>query len=71
MSDAGQVSGLSETIGTIWCRLIHDSPTWPIHGHYHCRTCRRTYRVPWDDTVALRADIPPAAREIYQTVENC
>jgi hypothetical protein len=40
---------------TFWCDLMHDSPMWPIHGHYECRTCGRHYLVPW------AADgIPPA-----------
>jgi len=30
-----------------WCKVMHESPMWPIHGHYQCRACRRIYRVPW------------------------
>ena len=30
-------------IGTLWCDLMHDSPMWPIHGQYQCRTCGRQY----------------------------
>lgn len=30
-------------IGTIWCSLAHESPMWPIHGHYQCRRCGRRY----------------------------
>ena len=41
-----------ETIGTLWCRLMHDAPTWPIHRHYRCRTCQRQYLVPWAETSA-------------------
>ena len=33
--------------GTLWCDFMHDSPMWPIHGEYECRTCRRRYLVPW------------------------
>jgi hypothetical protein len=33
--------------GTFWCDVMHDSPTWPIHGQYRCRTCGRRYSVPW------------------------
>ena len=25
---------------------MHDEATWPIHGHYQCRKCRRVYSVP-------------------------
>ena len=34
-------------LGTLWCDLMHDSPMWPIHGEYLCRTCGRRYPVPW------------------------
>lgn len=34
---------LQSKIGVIWCRLSHESLTWPIHGHYECRTCGRRY----------------------------
>jgi hypothetical protein len=35
-------------IGDLWCRILHDSPMWPIHGHYQCRRCLRRFRVPWE-----------------------
>ncbi len=35
-------------LGEIWCRLMHESPMWPIHGHYECRTCGRRYPVVWE-----------------------
>jgi hypothetical protein len=38
---------LFERIGVWWCRVMHDSPMWPIRGHYSCRACGRQYRVPW------------------------
>lgn len=34
-------------IGALWCSLVHDSLTWPIHGHYECRICGRQYPVAW------------------------
>jgi hypothetical protein len=37
----------TEKLGTLWCALMHDSPMWPIHGEYRCRTCGRHYPVPW------------------------
>jgi hypothetical protein len=43
----GEGSKASDTIGKLWCRLIHGSPMWPIHGHYRCRICMRQYAVPW------------------------
>jgi hypothetical protein len=35
-------------IAEIWCRMLHQSPMWPAHGHYQCRTCGREYPVPWE-----------------------
>src|SRR2546422_563673 len=37
----------SQKLGTLWCGFMHDSPMWPIHGQYQCRTCGRQYLVPW------------------------
>ncbi len=34
--------------GDLWCRFMHASPTWPIHGHYHCGVCGRRFEVPWE-----------------------
>jgi hypothetical protein len=36
-----------DDLGELWCRLMHDSPRWPIHGEYECGTCFRHYPVPW------------------------
>ena len=36
-------SQLQSRIDTVWCRLMHESILWPIHGHYECRTCGRRY----------------------------
>lgn len=33
--------------GIWWCRAMHDAPMWPIRGHYQCRSCGRTFSVPW------------------------
>jgi hypothetical protein len=35
-------------LGKHWCRVMHPSPRWPIHGHYQCPLCLRTYPVPWE-----------------------
>jgi hypothetical protein len=37
-------------LGEVWCRLMHESPMWPIHGQYECRTCRRRYPVVWENS---------------------
>jgi hypothetical protein len=34
---------LQSKIGENWCRLMHESLTWPAHGHYQCLTCGRRY----------------------------
>ncbi len=31
----------------LWCAMMHGDTTWPIHGHYLCRKCRREYAIPW------------------------
>jgi len=38
---------LMKRLAELWCDFMHDSPTWPIHGHYECRTCGRRFEVPW------------------------
>lgn len=40
---------LTEQIGRMWCRLMHNSVSRPIHGHYHCWTCMRQYEIPWTE----------------------
>ena len=42
-------------IGWLWCTLMHNSPMWPIHGHYECRVCGRQHAVPWDETTSKTA----------------
>ena len=50
--------------GTLWCSFLHDSPMWPIRGHYECRTCGRQHRVPWAEperavaSLILQAPLP-------------
>jgi len=38
---------LMKRLAELWCDFMHDAPTWPIHGHYECRTCGRRFEVPW------------------------
>jgi hypothetical protein len=48
MSDQRQFRpNLFERFGTWWCRIMHDSPMWPVCGRYRCRACGRSYLVPW------------------------
>ena len=42
-------------LGSLWCVVMHDSPTWPIHGEYRCRTCGRQFPVPWAAEISMRA----------------
>ena len=35
-------------LGNLWCALMHDSPGWPIHGHYTCLACGRRHLVGWE-----------------------
>jgi hypothetical protein len=41
--------------GDLWCRFMHSSPTWPIHGHYQCGTCGRSFVVPWEEVRSVQA----------------
>jgi hypothetical protein len=50
-TSAGQAA--VEKLGALWCDLVHDSPMWPIHGEYECRTCGRHYAVPWAENRLL------------------
>jgi len=31
-----------------WCRLMHNSPMWPINGRYQCRRCFQYHPIAWD-----------------------
>ncbi len=46
---------------TRWCIAMHDSPMWPIHGEYECRTCGTHHLVPWN---AERLTAAPAAAPV-------
>jgi len=37
----------AKILGDLWCRTMHQSPMWPIHGQYQCRRCMRCFSVPW------------------------
>jgi hypothetical protein len=49
-----------DRIGALWCSLLHDSPKWPIHGHYECSASGRQYRVPRDEWEPTGAAVFPA-----------
>ena len=47
-------------LADLWCRLIHPSPMWPVHGYYRCPACQRQYPVPWEvRPVAVAAEASP------------
>ena len=47
------------TLGDLWCRFMHASPMWPIHGHYQCGVCGRSFLVPWEEDRIVPADAAP------------
>jgi len=56
---------LGSRMGRLWCILMHDSPMWPVHGHYECRTCGRQYAAFVDEPLVnvatrggMRAGVP-------------
>jgi hypothetical protein len=58
MLETTNQSNAAGNLGALWCTFMHDSPMWPIHGEYQCRTCGRHYPVPWAAHKLLAA--PPA-----------
>jgi hypothetical protein len=61
-----------DTLGNLWCTLMHDSLGWPIHGHYTCLACGRRHSVRWErdegplaSPGALKnADLPASAEHL-------
>ena len=51
---------LYEEAAEQWCHFAHRDSMWPVKGEYRCRTCLRTYPVPWANTsagqMAIRRD---------------
>ena len=37
-----------DKLANLWCTLMHDSLSWPIHGHYTCLACGRRHLVRWE-----------------------
>ncbi len=59
---------LREKIGAIWCSLAHESPMWPLHGHYECRTCGRRFPAFTEASIARWANQPAAPGATAVTV---
>ena len=36
-----------ERLRDLWCKVIHNSLMWPIHGQYECRACGRRHSISW------------------------
>lgn len=51
-------------IGLRWCKVMHTTPMWPVHGWYECWTCGRRHRVCWEQalTVTTRMMLPAETR---------
>lgn len=60
MDSARPGSEFTKKIGEAWCRIMHESPMWPIHGQYQCRRCLRRFPVPWEAR-ASAAKLPSKA----------
>jgi hypothetical protein len=60
MGSAAQKSGggeiMIERFSEMWCKNVHRSAMWPIHGKYTCAKCLREHAVEW----AEPAYAPPA-----------
>jgi hypothetical protein len=40
-----------DRLSEIWCKTMHRSAMWPIHGRYICPKCLREHAVTWDEPV--------------------
>lgn len=63
-----QLSKVMSKVGDVWCSLAHDDASWPVQGHYYCKTCWREHPVPWAvapvAVAARRAEMPPTERTL-------
>jgi hypothetical protein len=61
-----------DKLGNLWCTLMHDSLSWPIHGHYTCLACGRRHLVRWEreegpltsSGTLKNADLPASAEHL-------
>jgi hypothetical protein len=67
-----QAIKLTDKIGRIWCRVMHDSISRPIHGQYQCWTCLRQYEIPWTveppktPVMAIRTAAPQPVNPLHR-----
>jgi hypothetical protein len=52
-----RLSTVVTKIGDVWCDLAHNNASWPVQGHYYCKTCWRKHEVPW--ALSPTANIEP------------
>lgn len=53
---------------SLYCRLVHPAPMWPVNGRYTCRTCFRSYPVPWQESPVGKPG--PLVREGERTLSG-
>jgi outer membrane lipoprotein-sorting protein len=51
-----------ESLGALWCGLMHESVMWPIHGQYECRTCGRHFPALVEARTETRIEAPAIRR---------
>ena len=63
---SGTTQDFTQRLGASWCGFMHNSPMWPIHGQYECRTCGRHYPVQWagGGTSLIRQTPSPSFRSV-------
>ncbi len=50
-------------IAELWCRTMHKSAMWPMHGKYICQQCLREYPVAWEGPVTAAEYADPKLRK--------
>jgi len=51
-----------------WCRQMHNSLMWPMHGKYKCSKCLREHPVAWETRRPVVVMPARGARTVAQTV---
>jgi hypothetical protein len=47
-----------------WCRHMHNSFMWPMHGKYTCTQCLRQHPVPWEVSTPVEPIVMPGPRAV-------
>jgi transposase-like protein len=48
---------------------MHGGITWPVRGYYQCKTCHRTFAVPWEEPV-YHSIAMPAKKQLRPEVHQ-